>query len=38
MTTSPSLIAIDWGTTRLRAYLVDGAGGVVDRIDRKSVV
>lgn len=32
MTTSPSLIAVDWGTTRLRAYLVDDAGRVIDRI------
>jgi 2-dehydro-3-deoxygalactonokinase len=25
-------IAVDWGTSRLRAYLVDGAGAVVDRV------
>ena len=32
MTTSPSLLAIDWGTTRLRAYLLDDAGSVLDRV------
>jgi 2-dehydro-3-deoxygalactonokinase len=28
-----SLIALDWGTTSLRAYLVDGDGGIEDRIE-----
>jgi 2-dehydro-3-deoxygalactonokinase len=28
-----SLIAIDWGTTRFRAWLVGGDGAVLDRID-----
>lgn len=26
----PSLIAVDWGTTKLRAYLVDALGGILD--------
>lgn len=29
----PALIAIDWGTTRFRAYLIDGAGAVLDRVE-----
>ncbi len=29
----PALLAIDWGTTRFRAYLIDGAGAVLDRIE-----
>jgi len=28
-----SLIAIDWGTTRFRAWLVGGDGAILDRID-----
>ncbi|MBN3821181.1 2-dehydro-3-deoxygalactonokinase, partial [Paraburkholderia sp. Se-20369] len=28
-TTAPSLIALDWGTTSLRAYLYDAHGGVL---------
>ena len=28
--TLPSLIALDWGTTALRAYLLDGEGAVLD--------
>lgn len=27
----PMLIALDWGTTSLRAYLLDGSGAVLDR-------
>ncbi|PSC03536.1 2-keto-3-deoxy-galactonokinase [Alsobacter soli] len=27
-----ALIALDWGTTRLRAYAVDGAGAVLERL------
>jgi 2-dehydro-3-deoxygalactonokinase len=30
--TSPALIAIDWGTTRFRAYLLDSAGAVLERV------
>lgn len=26
------MIAVDWGTTRLRAWLVDGSGAVLDRV------
>lgn len=29
----PALLAIDWGTTRFRAYLIDGAGAVLDRVE-----
>jgi 2-dehydro-3-deoxygalactonokinase len=29
---SPALIAIDWGTTRFRAYLLDSAGAVIERV------
>lgn len=29
-----AFVAIDWGTTNRRAYLVDAIGGVLDRIDR----
>jgi len=28
-----SLIAVDWGTTRFRAWLVDGDGAIRDRVD-----
>ena len=28
-----ALIAIDWGTTRFRAYLLDRAGAVLDRVE-----
>ena len=31
--TKPKLIAVDWGTTRLRAYLVDGQGHVIERTE-----
>jgi 2-dehydro-3-deoxygalactonokinase len=31
-----ALIAIDWGTTRFRAALVDGGGNVLDRIESPS--
>jgi 2-dehydro-3-deoxygalactonokinase len=27
----PRMIAVDWGTTRLRAWLVDAAGGILDQ-------
>jgi len=30
---APALLAIDWGTTRFRAYLIDGAGAVLDRVE-----
>jgi 2-dehydro-3-deoxygalactonokinase len=30
--TTPALIAIDWGTTRFRAYLLDKAGAVIERV------
>lgn len=30
--TTPALIAIDWGTTRFRAYLLDSAGAVLERV------
>jgi 2-dehydro-3-deoxygalactonokinase len=29
----PSLIAADWGTTSLRAYLLDGEGAILDRLE-----
>jgi 2-dehydro-3-deoxygalactonokinase len=29
---SPRLIAVDWGTTRLRAWLVDAAGAALERV------
>jgi 2-dehydro-3-deoxygalactonokinase len=32
MTEGPRLIAVDWGTSRLRAYLLDGGGRVMDRV------
>jgi 2-dehydro-3-deoxygalactonokinase len=28
---NPRLVAVDWGTSRLRAYLLDGSGAVLDR-------
>lgn len=31
MSTAPALIALDWGTTALRAVLMDGAGRVLER-------
>ena len=31
--TKPKLIAVDWGTTRLRAYLVDDQGRVLERAE-----
>ncbi len=33
MSNSASLIAIDWGTTRFRAWLVGGGGAIIERID-----
>ena len=30
--TKPALVAIDWGTTRFRAYLIDETGAVIDRV------
>ncbi len=30
--TTPALLAIDWGTTRFRAYLLDRAGAVLERV------
>ena len=30
MTATPALIALDWGTSSLRAYLLDDAGNVID--------
>jgi 2-dehydro-3-deoxygalactonokinase len=30
--TEAQFIAVDWGTSRFRAYLVDGAGSVLDRV------
>ena len=30
--TTPALVGIDWGTTRFRAYLIDEAGAVMDRV------
>lgn len=32
--TAPALIALDWGTTNLRAYLVGAGGGVIAREER----
>src|SRR4051812_33962495 len=32
MTEAPSLVAIDWGTTRLRAYLLGDRGEVLDKV------
>ena len=29
MTAAPAFVAVDWGTTRLRAWLLDAAGGVL---------
>ena len=34
MSPAASLIAIDWGTTRFRAWLVDGGGTIVERLDK----
>ena len=34
MSKDTSLIAIDWGTTRFRAWLVDAGGTIVDRLDK----
>jgi 2-dehydro-3-deoxygalactonokinase len=31
---SASLVAIDWGTTRFRAWLVDAHGAIVERLDK----
>lgn len=28
----PALVAVDWGTSRFRAFLLDGAGGVLQRV------
>lgn len=30
--TTPTLVGIDWGTTRFRAYLIDETGAVMDRV------
>lgn len=30
---APAHLVIDWGTTRFRAYLIDGAGQVLDRVE-----
>jgi len=30
---SPALIAVDWGTTSFRAYLLDAGGAVLDRVE-----
>lgn len=30
---APARLVIDWGTTRFRAYLSDGAGAVLDRVE-----
>jgi 2-dehydro-3-deoxygalactonokinase len=30
--TTPALIALDWGTSRFRAYLLDSAGAVLERV------
>ena len=30
---SPTLIAVDWGTTSLRAYLLGGRGEILDRLE-----
>ncbi len=32
----PVLIGLDWGTSSLRAYLINGAGGMIDRRDAAS--
>ena len=32
MTARPSLIGVDWGSTRFRAYLLDEAGNLVDSV------
>lgn len=32
MPSEPRLIAIDWGTSRFRAYLVDSAGGILEEV------
>ena len=29
----PSLVAVDWGTTRFRAWLVGGGGEILERVD-----
>ncbi|MCK6454734.1 MAG: 2-dehydro-3-deoxygalactonokinase [Alphaproteobacteria bacterium] len=34
MSTQPALVALDWGTTSLRAYLVARDGAVTNRIER----
>jgi len=31
-TAAPALVALDWGTTSLRAWLLDGAGAVLDSV------
>lgn len=33
VSSAPALICLDWGTTSLRAYVVDGAGRVRDSVD-----
>ncbi|WP_455776468.1 2-dehydro-3-deoxygalactonokinase, partial [Burkholderia stabilis] len=35
---APSLIALDWGTTSLRAYLYDAHGAIVDARSRAAGV
>jgi len=36
---SAALIAVDWGTTNFRAYLLDGNGSVLDRLsDRRGIL
>jgi 2-dehydro-3-deoxygalactonokinase len=32
MSTAPRLIAVDWGTSRLRAYLLDATGAVIEKV------
>ena len=31
-TNAAKLISVDWGTSNLRAYLVDANGGVIDKV------
>jgi 2-dehydro-3-deoxygalactonokinase len=38
MPASPHLLAVDWGTSRLRAYLVDAAGAVLARAESEEGV
>ena len=38
MTIQPALIAVDWGSSRFRAYLLDESGNLLDRVENEQGV